>query len=151
MAEERRGLTPTEWLEKYGPVFDRMKAQITPCIEGLTTYAASLALEGRMNDVAMLRKRIDAMSGFWFGGAENHVERFDRAIAEAKSTGHCEQLSDEQKAAVEKGVEVNIRQMERDLDDVETLDEFDELSEWLGSQWSPEAQIRADFGGMTFG
>ena len=151
MGKEKHGLNPAEWLELSGPVFDKMKAQITPCIEGLTTYAAALALEGRMNDVAMLRSRINAMSGFWFGGEENHVERFDRAIAETKSTGHCERLSDEQKAAVVKGVEVNIRQMKRDLDDVKTLDDFDELSEWLGSQWSPEAQIHTDFGGMAFG
>lgn len=152
MADEKQWLTCEEWLEKYEPVWKEMKDKIRPCIAGLTTYAANLAVAGRADDVAMLRQRVDMMSGFWFGGYENHTERFDLAIADAVKGGIYQPITDEGKAAVLEGLAINNRQMACDLDDDdETIAEFDELSEWLGSQWSPEEQITQDYGGMTFG
>ena len=149
MDNEKRGLTCEEWLEKYGPVWKEMEAKIRPCIAGLTIYAANLVAEGRTDDVAMLRRRVDVMSAFWFGGDENHIGLFDMTIAEAMKGFVFDPITDAGKAVVLEGLEINNQQMARDLDDGETIAEFEELSEWLGSQWSPEAQIKHDFGGMT--
>ena len=149
MDSEKQGLTCEEWLEKYGPVWKEMEAKIRPCIAGLTVYAANLAAEGRTNDVAMLRNRVDAMSAFWFGGDENHTEIFDKTISETMKGFVFDPITDAAKAVVLEGLEINNQQMARDLDDGATVAEFDELAEWLGSQWSPETQITQGFGGMT--
>ena len=151
MADEKQWLTCEEWLEKYGPVWKEMEAKIRPCIAGLTVYAANLAAEGRADDVAMLRNRVDTMSAFWFGGDENHTEILDMTISEAMKGFAFQPITDSAKAAVLEGLEINNQQMARDLDEDATIAEFDELSEWLGSQWSPEAQVKQEFGGMAFG
>ena len=147
---DKNMLAVDEWLKTYGPMFEQTKEQIRPCIQGLTSLAASLATENRTDDVAMLRGRVDAMSAFWFGGDEDHAAQFDKAVAEAKATGQCNQLSEEQRLAILNGIRVNNDQMARDLDDEQTLEEFDALSEWLGSRLSAEAQIDESYGGMTF-
>lgn len=138
MDNQNEWLTIDKWLEKYGPVWEEMATQIRPCLDGLAKYAATLATEGRTDEVTMLRKRVDAMDGFWFGAEEDHTSHFDEVVARAVQTRCSEPLTPAEKAEVLCGLDLNKSQMEHDLDEDETILAFEELSKWLYRQWNAE-------------
>lgn len=153
--EGGNGYTVDELIARMGPRSQEQKETMRRCIAGLTGHSALLAARGQEEQVPRLRQLCVEMAEFWgltddlsHSGLREMAERigadFDRAISDAKESGHPLELDGQAKEDILAGLELYAREMALHDDHEQWIDECRGLSAQLRTGWGTDSGLDKD-------
>lgn len=153
--EGGNGYTVDELIARMGPRSQEQKETMRRCIVGLTGHSALLAARGQEEQVPRLRQLCVEMAEFWgltddlsHSGLREMAERigadFDRAISDARESGHPPELDGQAKEDILAGLELYAREMALHDDHEQWIDECRGLSTQLRTGWGMDSGLDKD-------
>lgn len=104
--------TIDELLTVMEPVFQRQKAIVEKCINGLAIHAANLAVKGQEDDIPSLSSFVTAMAEFWdLETTESRMAAFEKVSLEARTSGQAPVLTEQHKHDILAGLELYAQEM----------------------------------------